>query len=99
MENKYFSNIITFLLLTLISVKVSSFHEYTHQDSDDIENCKICELATENQDNEFLIATPLVIKTPTFIDYAYEPKVCYKLVLPSSSLQARFFGRPPPQVN
>lgn len=79
--------------------KVSSFHTYTHQDasSDDIENCKICELATENQNNDFVIVTQVVVATPIFITYAYEPIVSYDLVL-SSFLRSSFFGRPPPQV-
>lgn len=101
MKNRYFSNSIAFLLLTLILLKVSSFHEYTHQDAnaDDIENCKICELATENQDNDFVIVTPVVLTTATFVTYTYEPIVSYDLVLSSSFLHASFFGRPPPQLS
>lgn len=80
--------------------KVSSFHVYTHHDSDadDIENCKICELATENKNNKFVLVTPTVVTLPIFITRTYEPTVFYDLVLSSSFLHTTLFGRPPPQV-
>ena len=71
---------------------------HQNANSDDIENCKNCELATENQNNEFTLVTPALVAIPYFITNTHEPSVFYNLVLSSSFLHSIFFGRPPPQV-
>lgn len=94
-----FSTFIALLLFTLMFFKVSSFHAYTHDSSDtsdEIENCNICELAAEIQDNEFVVATQIVFTTPLLTTNTYEPVSSYDLVLSSSFLRSNFFGRPPP---
>lgn len=79
--------------------KVSSFHAYTHQEvanSDDLENCAICELAIENQHSEFTLTTSET-SIITFSDLQYRNEVVFcNAITPTSYLQVSFFGRPPP---
>jgi len=94
------STFVALLLFTLMFFKVSSFHVYSHQDttSDDIENCKICELAIENQDAEYLITAPQTISIPiTDLNYLKQSSD-YEVVVSSSFLRSDFFGRPPPHL-
>lgn len=95
-----FSTFIAFLLFTLMFFKVSSFHVYTHQDSDanDIENCTLCELAIENQNTDFLLDSPVtVVQNHSDIIILKQPAT-YNLVVSSTFLRFNFFGRPPPSI-
>jgi len=81
-------------------LKVSSFHAYAHQDDaqDTIENCAICDVATENEDVDFLFPASQ-ISIPSTVDFSYVTlPVTNKLVVPSFFLRNNFFGRPPPQT-
>lgn len=89
-----------FLFISLMLVKVSALHVYTHNecDSEQIEECEICDVVFENQNNEhnfdngfdlevtenlFLVQESISINPHTFI---------------SSPIEFRFFGRPPPSL-
>ncbi len=95
-----FSTFIAFLLFALMLFKVSSFHVYSHQDStsDDIENCKVCEVALENQNTEFQFIAPQALAIDFIAPYSYIQPVTYEMVVSSSFLCVNFFGRPPPNV-
>lgn len=95
-----FSTFIAFLLFTLMFFKVSSFHVYAHHDSDsnDIENCTLCELAIENQNTDFsLDSSVTVLQNHSDIIILKQPAT-YNLVVTSTFLRFNFFGRPPPTV-
>lgn len=100
MENRILSNSVAFVLFALMVLKVSSFHVYTHQDNtqDSVENCAICDLAIENQNQDLIYPTQQVTLSPTGVYLVYEQPVLKNLVVPSFFLRNRFFGRPPPQV-
>lgn len=91
-------HIITFAFLALMLFKVSSFHVYTHQEtaSDQIENCKICDSAIENQDTEFLTNTFEGFDIPQ--NFLFEEKNLFKVQQSRTSIKLHFrlFGRPPP---
>ena len=93
-----FSTLIAFLFFTLMFFKVSSFHVYTHHDSDsnDIENCELCELAIENQNTDFLLDASFTAVEHNFEILKFNQPVTYDLVVTSSFLRFNFFGRPPP---
>lgn len=95
-----FSTLIAFLLFTLMFFKVSSFHVYTHHDSDsnDIENCELCELAIENQNTDFLLYAPFTALEHNSEIIEYKQPATYNLVVTSTFLCFNFFGRPPPTV-
>jgi hypothetical protein len=89
-----------FLLFALMLFKVSSFHVYSHQDSssDDIENCKICELAVENENAEFVFTASQTMRTPVITTDINTQSTVYDWVVSSSFLRYNFFGRPPPNM-
>jgi len=93
------NTVIGFLLLTLMVLKVSSFHVYTHQDNitDTIENCNICDVALENQNTEYTFTSILVLlSTVVFIFYRKLSFVSLNET-PSLFLRYKLFGRPPPK--
>jgi len=91
---------VAFVLLVLMLFKVSSFHVYSHQDdsAEDIENCNICELAIENQNNDFVFTASQIINTTITDIKILEQPSSYDLVVTSSFLRSNFFGRPPPNM-
>ncbi|MUH34467.1 DUF2645 family protein [Zobellia amurskyensis] len=98
MKNSIFTYFSVFILFSLILIKVTSFHVYTHQDdsADTIEKCSICDVAIQNQNSEFTFACILVlILLPLII---YTGKKVSSLVLETSSFYLPYvhFGRPPP---
>jgi hypothetical protein len=95
-----FSTFIAFLLFALMLFKVSSFHAYSHHDTplDDIENCKVCELAVENSNTEYLFTNSQTLITPFTPPSTYHQPATYEMVVSSSFLCFNFFGRPPPNV-
>jgi len=65
---------------------------------DTIENCAICDVATENEDVDFLFPASQ-ISIPSTVDFSYVTlPVTNKLVVPSFFLRNNFFGRPPPRT-
>ena len=95
-----FSTFIAFLLFTLMFFKVSSFHAYTHLDSDsnEVENCSICDLAIENHDTDFLLVASVDTPTPYLNTINDKQPTIYNVVVSSSFLHFNLFGRPPPNV-
>lgn len=96
---KDFSKIVTLLsFVTLIFIKVSGFHVYSHADNDlddTIENCHTCELAIEQQQNTF--TTPIIFEFEEVLPLAditfnaIEDRFFIKEGTPFD-----FFSRPPP---
>ncbi len=88
------------MLFTLMLIKVTSFHIYTHQDNslDTIENCNICNIAIQNPHAEYLF-TAIVgfIFITIFILFKERPSL-FVSETPSSFLRISFFGRPPPFI-
>lgn len=100
MDKKKILHTITFVLLTLIFFKVSAIHAYSHQDSasNQIENCKVCDSAIENQNAEHLLSSSdwteifqiELVSTAINLDYS-QP-------FTTSKVHFRVFGRPPPTL-
>lgn len=80
--------------------KVSSFHVYTHDDSssDQIENCKVCDVAIENQDVEFQLNASVSIPSYQNFELVEIKTATLNQVDTSLDLHFRLFGRPPPSV-
>lgn len=91
-------HLISLLLLVLMFFKVSAIHVYTHQDTsvDQVENCKICDLALENQDNEQVSVTTLSVETDEYYPIVLQPALYEVESLVSSLAHLRLFSRPPP---
>lgn len=96
-----YQKIFTFFLFTfLMLVKVSAFHVYTHQDTENtaVENCKWCALAVENQNAAHLEVSGLdfspnlltVLENQLFIEIS-------ELFLVNDT-KSDLFSRPPPQA-
>ncbi|WP_136465273.1 hypothetical protein [Flagellimonas onchidii] len=92
--------VIGFLLFTtLILVKVSAFHVYVHHDSetDEIENCTVCDLVMENQGSELQFSTPVVeMDTPEVIQVIKE--IVSGQQLKTIRFNFSLFSRPPPHI-
>ncbi|AKA36271.1 MAG: hypothetical protein CMH48_03365 [Muricauda sp.] len=95
-----FKRIVPILLfLALMSIKVSAFHVYAHQDNDSqIENCEFCDLAIENQQSEH---------TPTFtVALDFQPPVEIKesklygksINFADNTYRSGLYSRPPPVI-
>lgn len=97
MKKQQLATFSTFFLLILMFFKVGSFHVYTHDnDSHEIEECKICDSAIENQEAEFAITPQITIAS--FNNLIRTDKNIFNLpVLKiTSTLYYTLFGRPPP---
>lgn len=97
MKNRL-AQILAFAFIALMLFKVSSFHVYSHQDNsaDQIENCKICDAAIENQNGEHLLSDFEWHETPVVSYYKLPILVNVTSVHLSNKLHFRLFGRPPP---
>lgn len=93
-------HIVTFAFLALMLFKVSSFHVYTHQDTslDQIENCKICDSAIENQDAEFLSSALECFDVSQNLVFEEKNLSKAQQSFTTVKLHFRFFGRPPPSA-
>ncbi|WP_461444985.1 hypothetical protein [Maribacter sp.] len=92
--------LISLLLLILMFFKVSAVHVYTHEDTstDQIENCKICDSAIENQDIEHLSTASVTIDANPQL-FSTPPKIAYvPLSITTSLAHLRLFSRPPPAL-
>ncbi len=92
--------IIPILFFALMLFKVSSFHVYTHHDTttDQVENCKICDVAIENQDVEFQLTSLVSIPNQQNFELVEIKITTLNQVDTSLDLHFRLFGRPPPSV-
>ena len=80
--------------------KVSAAHVYSHQeaDIDTIENCKICDVAVENQEAEFVVSNVISLETPVQTPFPKENLIYLPQTDSSKLVHFRLFGRPPPFV-
>lgn len=99
MKNRL-AHILAFVFIALMLFKVSSFHVYSHQDTsaDEIENCEICDVVIEHQNEAFLLSDFEWYET--FVVSFYELPVLFNIpsVNIPSKLHFRQFGRPPPAM-
>jgi hypothetical protein len=95
-----FLHTVTFVLLTLMFFKVSALHVYGHQDDslNQIENCKICDSAIENQNAEHLANTSFSVEAPQISIIETVPIFEYSQLFTSPKVHFRLFGRPPPSL-
>ena len=85
------------LFTSLMLIKVSGFHVYSHQDDDPetIENCNICDLALENQALDF--QTPDDSYVVADIEFPQRHQQTLKdQQLKEQSFNYYLFSRPPP---
>ncbi|MEW2921998.1 hypothetical protein AB1A65_11055 [Muricauda sp. ANG21] len=86
------------VILTLMLVKVSAFHIYSHQDcdSDTIENCNDCYLALVSQASDFDAPEDIqVVVNLYFTDNAQQLSIVEQFNGQSCNLF--YFSRPPPR--
>ena len=80
--------------------KVSALHVYSHQDStkNQIENCKICDSAIENQNAKHLSTALAWLEKPFIHKFNVIPFFSHKQKFTTPKLHFRLFGRPPPAL-
>ena len=90
--------IIAFILFgTLMLVKVSALHVYTHQgsESDSMDHCHLCEMAIEAQQADFDFKeadiAPAILDEPVREVQTMYPQIATVTTVPNS-----LFSRPPP---
>lgn len=99
MKRKIFTYLSAFILFTLMLLKVTSFHIYTHQESSDkIENCETCYFSFQNQIIDFKVTSVLILVL--FVLILADKKITgqTEVVLLSPKLPYTKFGRPPPRL-
>lgn len=99
MRSKVFTYLSIFMLFTLMLLKVTSLHIYTHNDSTDkIENCETCYFSFQNQKIDFSVTTFIVLTTLTLV--LHKKKHIRRTTIDFSSLNliSTRFGRPPPYL-
>jgi len=95
-EKGYF--FVTFITLMLLNV--SALHVHTHYDDhdDDVNDCSICELIIQNQQQQHYLANPFesfeIIPIPVF----YHQDSGYTSINVSTNIDDFNFGRPPPSI-
>ncbi|MEX0312761.1 MAG: hypothetical protein AB3N18_01185 [Allomuricauda sp.] len=85
------------LFASLMLVKVSALHVYTHQDSekDSVEHCDICDIAIENQTSDVQINPIITIEhSPEIVETTWEPHFDQQLT--TIRFNFSLFSRPPP---
>lgn len=87
-----------FIFVSLMFVKVSALHVYSHQDGDQekIENCKICDLVVENQGVELNQVANSEAFHPTFLSLQ-DNNFYYISLNTKKDFSYHLFSRPPPQ--
>ncbi len=93
---KYITQIFgIFLFTVLLFIKVSALHTYSHNDTDDIEDCTTCVLSLDNQQDTLSINS-----TANFSFTVYqvfdEYNNMYVSTLQKNTLSYSLFSRPPP---
>lgn len=86
-----------FIFVSLMFVKVSALHVYAHQDGDQekIENCKICDLAVENQNTELNQVSDSEAFHPTFLN-PIDNNFYFISLNTKTDFSYYLFSRPPP---
>ncbi|MEP5593666.1 MAG: hypothetical protein ABJP52_06545 [Flavobacteriaceae bacterium] len=88
-----------FLFMTLMLVKVSSLHVYSHGDcdEDEIENCTVCDLAIEAQGSSFVQLVQPEVTFQPFFNF-HKPHFDLVIIDKTSDLSFDLFSRPPPTL-
>lgn len=99
-DKKKMLHLTSLVLLILMFFKVSAFHVYTHQDnsSNQIENCKICDSAIENQNAEHLSVSTVFVEMPKIASVQTQAILGDTQIFIASKVHFRLFGRPPPTL-
>ncbi|SHG33288.1 hypothetical protein SAMN04488116_1002 [Flagellimonas flava] len=95
-----FKKILGFVLLTsLMLVKVSALHVYSHQedDSDTAENCHLCDIAMDNQSMDMLANNDTLPQQNVTPIIEEEPLTVLPYVITDFSTSL-LFSRPPPSM-
>lgn len=89
-----------FLFTTLMLVKVSAFHVYTHDhgEEDHVEDCPICDVLFEalSSAHDFELGFDFELPQDTLV--AYHANTTYSYAYFTSEISFHFFGRPPPNL-
>ncbi|PKA99831.1 hypothetical protein B0O79_3553 [Flavobacteriaceae bacterium MAR_2009_75] len=96
-----YQKIFTFFLFTsLMLVKVSAFHVYTHQDTakTSVENCKWCALAVENQNAAHLSVSDLDFSPNQVTVHENQLFADISELFLVDDTKSDLFSRPPPQA-
>lgn len=91
----------SFLLLTLMIVKVSAFHTYFHSDDSNtsIENCNTCDIAIENQQAQFAEIELFDHTVITNFDFTTKEDHFIAVLLIADNEPSYYFqNRPPPAL-
>ena len=86
-----------FLFTALLFLKVSAFHSYCHDDSNETQDCTVCIISLENQ-QENLDYTYSFDFVPEPIPNILEQSTTYTNISVSTECKSSLFGRPPPAV-
>ncbi len=85
------------LLFALLSIKVSSFHVFSHLESEDteIENCFLCEVTLAHQQEALIAPSIVAIKAVTILNPT-TPLQLMQIKLSNFYYFFRHTSRPPP---
>ena len=89
----------SFVLLALITFKVSATHVYAHQeDNVQVEDCELCEHAIQNQNAEFSAIPQLEVPENSTVPIANAINIVFEGPEISDDVVSFPFTRPPPAV-
>ena len=82
---------------TLLLIKVSAFHVYTHHhdDCDSVENCEICDVVFDNQTSDFDVPQPIILDSPRWV-LSKDFSISISSIFIDDSKLNRLSCRPPP---
>ncbi len=94
-----FKNVLgLFFFGTLMLIKVSAFHIYTHDDTDadNIENCIVCDAVLENLTSDIQFAGDNIDVVPAHEIADSVPQAFFDQPAETAVFYFRLFSRPPP---
>ncbi|UJH67202.1 hypothetical protein [Allomuricauda sp. SCSIO 65647] len=82
-----------------MSIKVSAFHVYSHQDADDeVENCAYCDLAIANQQIEYTPVFAVAVDFQQSVEKK-EPRFYVRTdTTVNNTCRSNLLSRPPPVI-
>lgn len=84
-----------FLFTALLFIKVSALHSYSHHDADEPQDCTVCVISLENQQEDFDFVYSFKF-IPEFIPSTPEQPTTYKNSTLTTEFKFCLFSRPPP---
>ncbi|WP_350288637.1 hypothetical protein [uncultured Croceitalea sp.] len=84
-----------FLFIALLFIKVSAVHSYCHDDSNETQDCAVCAISLENQQEGFDFAYAFEFVPESTISIQEQPTI-YKGISITTEFKFYLFGRPPP---